>query len=174
MDGFTNALGIVLNYEGSEYTNDPSDKGGPTKYGITLATLNRFYNRSDLTSNDVQNLTIASVSPIYRKLYWDAMNLNLINDKYVAALLFEQGVNRGTVTVIKQVQQQLGLQDDGILGSATAYAINYQDHTKFCLEFLHGCISSYIRICVKNPGQLKYLAGWTNRIFNSINNALYS
>ena len=28
----------IIRREGSTYTNDPADPGGPTKYGITLAT----------------------------------------------------------------------------------------------------------------------------------------
>ena len=38
----TEIIDDVLEAEGSKYTNDPADPGGPTRWGITLKTLRRW------------------------------------------------------------------------------------------------------------------------------------
>ena len=53
---------LTLNLEGNdEYTDDPSDPGGPTKYGIC-----KRYN----PDVDVKNLTLGKAKEIYLKKYW--------------------------------------------------------------------------------------------------------
>ena len=42
---YDEALRRVLEHEGG-YTNHPSDPGGPTSYGITIADYRRYVNRS--------------------------------------------------------------------------------------------------------------------------------
>ena len=59
----------VIKREGSKYTNDPTDRGGPTKYGITLRTL-QAWRRSQgqtrkLQPHDVKILTREEAVAIY-------------------------------------------------------------------------------------------------------------
>jgi lysozyme family protein len=58
----------ILAVEGSEYTNHPSDRGGPTKFGITLAALSRWRD-SPCTAEDVQALTEDEARRIYEHRY---------------------------------------------------------------------------------------------------------
>ncbi len=46
----------VMERESPLYTNNPNDAGGPTKYGITQASLSRYLKRP-ATEFDVQNIT---------------------------------------------------------------------------------------------------------------------
>jgi lysozyme family protein len=58
---FEKSIAFVLKWEGG-YVNDPSDRGGETRYGISK----RVY--PDL---DIKNLTKEQAVEIYRKDYWE-------------------------------------------------------------------------------------------------------
>lgn len=59
--------------EGTVYTNDAADSGGPTRFGITLKDYKLHIN-SDGTAQDVANLTMAQAKTIYKGKYWDALD----------------------------------------------------------------------------------------------------
>jgi lysozyme family protein len=59
-----NVIDDIIRREGDTYTDDPADRGGPTKYGITLALLRRL--RPDATAADVQRLTEQEARDVYR------------------------------------------------------------------------------------------------------------
>ena len=62
-------IDTILRREGwPRYTNRPSDRGGPTKGGITLATLASWRKRP-VTATDVAALDEAEVRAIYRARY---------------------------------------------------------------------------------------------------------
>lgn len=58
--------------EGTKYTNDAADSGGPTRFGITLKDY-RLYINSNGTANDVANMTMGQAKDIYKGKYWDAI-----------------------------------------------------------------------------------------------------
>jgi lysozyme family protein len=61
-------LNDVLQKEGGD-VNNSADRGGPTKYGITQATLSKFLERA-VTSEDVKNLDIGTARDIYELRYY--------------------------------------------------------------------------------------------------------
>ena len=67
---YDEALRRLLAHEGG-YTNHPSDPGGPTNFGITIADY-RKYVKPDATAADVRAMKIDEAKTIYRKRYWDA------------------------------------------------------------------------------------------------------
>ena len=159
---FEAALKHVLASEGG-YSDDPSDAGGPTKYGITQATLSAFLGRQ-ASVDEVKELTAEKVAPIYRQKYWDKMQLGRITSAKAAALLFDQGVNRGALTVVKDAQAVVGAAQDGDLGPVTAGLINSMKPENFVREFLQVSQLKYVGIVQANPTQVKFLKGWTNRL----------
>jgi lysozyme family protein len=58
----------ILDREGDAYTNDPKDSGGPTKYGVTQATLSR-YRALQVTPEQVERLTRPEAFNVYNWLY---------------------------------------------------------------------------------------------------------
>ena len=47
----------IMKAEGwDKYTNDPADRGGPTKWGITLKAWSEYHGL-DLTAEDIQAIT---------------------------------------------------------------------------------------------------------------------
>ncbi len=63
MPGFEGAISIVLSAEGG-YVNNPADRGGETKFGITRALAG--------PDADIKNLTREQAIEIYRVKVWEA------------------------------------------------------------------------------------------------------
>lgn len=58
MDRFSQLIQIAMKWEGSEYTDDPLDKGGATRWGITHARLSESRGYK-VSKDDVRKLTKA-------------------------------------------------------------------------------------------------------------------
>ena len=126
----------ILRVEGSAYTNDPDDSGGPTKFGVTQATLSE-YRGASVTAEDVQELTEKEARAIYLQRYFDDPRLGLIGavSERIAAEVMDTGVNMGMARAIGFLQRALNLLNDrarlfadivvdGVCGPATAGALD--------------------------------------------------
>lgn len=94
------------------YWDDPV--GGPTNWGISK----RSY--PDL---DIKSLTIEDACRIYERDFINPLRL----DRFpigVAFQLFDFAVNSGPKTAVKQLQQAIGVDDDGVVGQATLEKLN--------------------------------------------------
>lgn len=103
------ALARVLAHEGG-YGNHPSDPGGPTNFGITVADYRRYV-KPDATAADVKAMMRDAATTIYRARYWDA----LICDDLPAGVdyaVFDYGVNSGVARAAKVLRRKLALADD--------------------------------------------------------------
>lgn len=165
MGNFEKAVQVVLQHEGSKYTNRSNDAGGPTKFGITLATLAEYLGR-ECTPLDVEALTVELATSIYKKLYWDKMNLDSVYDPSVALCLFDQGVLQGQETVIFKIQGLVGVHVDGNLGPMTAQAINKEPGQKLAFRFIRADLQKYTQIAIQKQNQFEFLAGWDDRLFS--------
>lgn len=161
----------VLRREGSAYTNDPTDHGGPTKYGITLRDLRAW--RADLavTANDVEALTEAEARDIYRERYVRQPGFDTIPDEWLRAFLVDAGVLQGPRNAIKFLQRALGVESDGVLGPVTLGALAQapqQPLRKAVLreriQHLVACAIVDVPPDVVSTTNLKYLRGWLNRV----------
>lgn len=124
----------ILRVEGPQYTNHPSDAGGPTKYGITQATLSRFLGRP-ASIQDVQGITEGLARTIYFKLYVDDPDFDLIPTAKLALELIDSGVNVGTGRASTWLQRALNMLNnrgrdyadlvvDGDIGPRTIQALD--------------------------------------------------
>jgi len=92
------------------YTNDPADPGGPTKFGITLATLKGFGSLGDLNHDgkvdaaDVQVMSEADARLFYKTRFW---RWEALADDILAAKCFDIGVNLGVGTAVGYLQTAL-------------------------------------------------------------------
>ena len=161
--------------------NDPTDRGGATKYGITEAVA-----RANGYKAQMKDLPVDVAKAIYKKQYWTALRfdqVNTINSK-VAEELLDTGVNCGVVFAKPLLQRALNLLNnqgkegwsdlavDGIYGPATLSAL--KTYLAKCgkdgetallrvLNILQG--NRYIEIAERNPSQEKYFYGWVlNRV----------
>lgn len=152
----------VIQREGG-FVNDPDDAGGATKYGITIKTLSDWM-CEPATVDDVKNLTEQVAEAIYQELYIDKPKINLIQNDGLRACIFDTGVNLGTGTAIKLLQQAVGTKPDGILGAVTLGVLKAFNPKELIDRYLNARQAYYNNIVARNPSQEKFAAGWKNRI----------
>ncbi len=84
MADFDRAFRLLIGEEGG-YVNEPADPGGETKYGISKRAYPQL---------DIRALTLDQAKAIYRRDYWDPLQLD--QRKWGPALvLFDCAVNQG-------------------------------------------------------------------------------
>jgi lysozyme family protein len=79
----------ILEVEGG-YVNDPHDPGGETKFGICKRSYPEL---------DIKNLTIEKAMDIYKRNYWDPLQLEDLPFS-VAFVIFDTAINTGKETAI--------------------------------------------------------------------------
>lgn len=106
---FDAALTRLLAHEGG-YTNHPSDPGGPTNFGITIADC-RKYVKPDATAADVRAMKLDEAKVIYRAKYWAAQRCDDLPGG-VDYAVFDYGVNSGIGRSGKVLRRVLKLADN--------------------------------------------------------------
>ena len=156
----------ILANEGSEYTDDPGDRGGPTKFGITLATLSEVRGQSQsqsCTADDVKALTESEARAIYRARYIEQPGFGKITDDHLRAFLADWGVNSGPATAIKALQRCIGAEADGILGPLTIFRANNYSPSTVLAHLIDARADFYRAVVAHHPEDARFLAGWLNR-----------
>lgn len=174
----------VLKREGSAYTNNPNDSGGPTKYGITQRTLSSYRGRP-CSAMDVANLTEAEARQIYEAEYWtkpgfgDVAKVSLA----VAEELLDTGVNAGPSRAALMFQRALNglnkrgehypdIAEDGDIGPGTVSAFakliqrRGKDGEVVMLRYLNGLqVAMYDDLVRRRPKDEDFMFGWLlNRV----------
>lgn len=126
---FDIAIEPLLKNEGV-FANDKYDKGGKTRYGVTEMNM-----RLDGYWGKPEEFPLDWAIKIFKKKYWDKLSLSLFGDQGLANDIFDAGINMGTGTVGKFVQQAVNVLNrnqrswldlflDGLVGPKTAATIN--------------------------------------------------
>ncbi len=133
----------ILRREGSAYTNHPADLGGPTKYGITQATLSTV-RRRPCSAEDMQNLQEAEARQIYREQY--VAPFSTYSGEFLA-LLVDSAVQHG----VKRTQDWLeqAHKDE----TRSLYAALFAIRMKF-----------YGAIITSRPANAVFAKGWMIRL----------
>ncbi len=111
------------------YVNDPDDPGGPTKYGVTLGTMQRL--GRDLTrdgrinATDVRALTREQATDIYIQHYFHGPGIAALPEALQASV-FDMYVNAGSnaVRILQRLFNLMRIEVtvDGIIGPQTVAA----------------------------------------------------
>jgi lysozyme family protein len=172
MDAFDYAFIKTLGAEGG-YSDDESDRGGKTNFGITEAVFKDALNRMVISGvSDIKDLTVAQAKAIYKTDYWHKIRLGEIRNQEIAAEIFDTAVNMGRSASIKIVQESLNflgekLVVDGIIGPITIGTVNKwaQRDVRALFMCLNGFqFRRYADIIKNNPEQSKFARGWSKRI----------
>lgn len=166
MATFLPALRRVLDEEGG-FVDDPVDRGGATKYGITLRTLGEWWDHlgheRKPTRSDVQMLTETEATQIYRLFWWERYKFGQLADQSVAEKLFDLAVNMGPRTAIRLAQRALGIEADGHIGQQTISALNRAIPAMLLTELRRLAAEHYRAIVERDPSQSRFLRGWLSR-----------
>lgn len=151
MDMFKKGVDFTFRWEGI-YSNDKDDPGGPTKYGITLATLQdagKDLNQDGIVDiEDIKQLTLEDSKQIYKERYWDAMGCDQLVEKGdwpMALVAFDTAVNCG-------------------VSRTTRWLREVQDKGQTYISLLNFRVIHYLNLINKRPVMAKYKNGWMNRV----------
>jgi lysozyme family protein len=114
MNYFDRCFELLMHHEGG-YVNNPHDPGGETNYGITKRVAVDYGYLGEMKAMDT-----GTAKDIYRALYWNELYERL--PFVVAFSVFDAAVNSGTQRSVKWLQEAVGAQQDGILGTKTLAA----------------------------------------------------
>ena len=156
MADFNQAIQKTLIHEGG-YVNNPNDKGGPTKYGITQA---------DMPGVNMQTITQDQAAAYYRAHYWKDLYSQVTN-QLVAEKLFDMGILMGVGTAVRllqiTMQTTLNVVSDGVFGPATLMSVNQQGDDLLG-RYRTTLINHAINVVNNNPNDGGFIQGWINRI----------
>ncbi len=161
------ALAYLFEDEGTSYTDDPNDSGGPTKYGVTQKSYISFLGRW-VSPDEIEALTPVQAKIFYQQRYWRPLGCDRMLQACVAIAIFDCGVLYGVGTAAMLSQKALSLSGgqlkfDGILGDKSLALLNVVKPEEFLRNiraFLLQRIDSVIKLDSKNEA---YRKGWTNR-----------
>ena len=164
-------LKSILKLEGG-YVNDPSDSGGETNHGITVAVARKYG-----YTGPMADLPEAIALDIYEAMYWTPVRGDKLYamSPVIAQEVVDTAINMGTSRAGQFLQRSLNiltdsfLEEDGIIGSATLsalkkYLATRDQHTLAkALNCLQGAF--YMNLAEKRPKDRKFVYGWlTNRV----------
>lgn len=172
---FGSAVAELFNLEGG-YVNNPKDRGGPTKFGVTLAVA-----RAHGYTDRMEEMSVDQARAIAKAQYWDLLRLDEISrlSYPIAFELFDTGYNCGPGTAGRFLQRALNAlnrerQDypdvdvDGLVGPLTVHALRLYlvkrtgpDAELVLLRALNSLQSSYyIELAERDPSQEAFVFGW--------------
>lgn len=151
----------ILRREGG-FVDNAADRGGPTRYGITLATLQAWRGKP-VTRDDVVNLSEDEARQIYEQEYIVKPGFSRIPFERLRGLLVDCAVNHGTGWAAKALQRAAGVTADGAIGPATLQAVTGADPAVLYRKVLADRIRLYGKIISKDHSQAVFAGGWLNR-----------
>lgn len=159
---------FVIKWESDKYTNNVGDKGGPTKYGITLDTWKHVgYDKNGdkkIDANDVKLLDKNDFMLVLKKNFWDKWKADNIKNQSIAEIVVDWLWASGKWGIIYP-QRILGVKDDGIVGNKTIAALNNYPNQEKLFNLIKAARLQFVDNIVKrNPSQKKWINGWKNRI----------
>ncbi|MGH6899324.1 MAG: glycoside hydrolase family 108 protein [Geminicoccaceae bacterium] len=160
----------VIRREGG-FVDHPLDRGGPTNFGITQATLSRHLGRPASTA-DVRRLSRATARKIYRREYFEGPRIGQLPAR-VQPFVLDAAVNHGPGQAIRFVQRVCNgagfgpLVVDGACGPRTSLAA--AEAARAMGDWLLAALveerrNFYLALVERRPEQRVFLDGWLNRL----------
>ena len=179
-DNYETAQVFTARWEGG-LSNDRYDKGGITKYGVSIAFLKGVAAEKDgvaflehiavrlpIDSDTIISLTYPQAEAIFRWQFWDRLRCGEMPCR-MAVILYDMAVNHGRKWAVKLMQRGLNkfaspkLDVDGLLGPKTLAAIKEHDKSAVHDAIITARKDYYRAIVANNPTQKVFLKGWLNR-----------
>lgn len=173
-DPFLAAIAPTLGIEGG-YANHPSDRGGETMWGVTVARA-----RAAGYTGAMRSMPRATALEIYRLFYWSQPGFDRIHeiDPALGMLLLDLGINFGQGRAAGWLQRSLNalngrgrhwpdLTVDNAAGAMTRAALQALIRQRGAdgRHVITGMVRAmasvrYVEIAEANPSQEDFLFGW--------------
>lgn len=158
---FEKIINTILNNEG-DYVNDPLDRGGETKFGIS---------KRSYPDVDIKNLTLEHAKFIYKHDFWDNKQYKNIENLAIATKSFDLSINIGEKRLNKLLQRALratgfSVTEDGVIGEITLKAINQSPPKELLASLKSEAAGNYRNLVASDNTQLRFLQGWLTRAYS--------
>lgn len=147
-ENFNKAMDFIINAEGG-YNNDPHDKGGETKFGISQKAFPNL---------KIVEITEEQAKSIYKVNYWNPCKCDILPSLFDIAV-FDSAINQGPKKAIMLLQRALNIKDDGIIGDETLNACKHAGEAEL-RKFLLYRLWEYAHLDDFD----RYGKGWFNRL----------
>lgn len=181
---------VIIDAEG-EFSNDPDDPGGPTKWGVSLRYLKKFRKKhkalfvelfGDDEEPDIEDIKALSLTDAYRIFTTDFfIPTYILQDAPtmpgLQLMVVDTAYNMGTRQAIRILQSALlvltgdrSIKVDGLLGPITRNALatvaltGASDRAKLLETYSLTRKRYYDKIIERYPTLGKYRKGWLNRV----------
>lgn len=158
----------IVKREGDAYTDNPNDPGGPTKYGITMATL-EAHRQVPTTPSDVRLLTEDEAEAIYRFRYIEQPGFDHVGSVDVRSLVVDSAVQHGVLEAGILLQRAAGVTpEDGRVGPDTLAVVNKTDPVLLYAQLWARRLGYYAAIMQARPHLIDFAGGWLNRMIGLV------
>lgn len=158
---FLECLKFVLKWEGDEFTDDPDDPGGATRFGITQSRFDQ-HQQQRAERRGVIDISREEIETIYFVDHWRTARVNaLFAPRDI--VIFDTAVNCGPSAAVKWLQRAAGVVVDGIVGDRTVEAANTLDRRDLIFAVVQQR-RAHCRTIARRPPLGKFLRGWLNRV----------
>ena len=163
---------------GEDFTDDASDSGGATRWGVTEAEARAYGYKGEM-----KDLPMETALDIGGKRFWDRMGCDWFHEKSpaLAWIIYNNGYHAGHTTPLKWLQDFLNAANnlgtyyedqtvDGKFGPTTRRTLDAYVSQRGAngvtnlLNFMMGKqIVNYEDICARREKDEKWFFGWCNR-----------
>ena len=109
---FDQAFTKLLGHEGG-YSNNPTDPGGATMWGVTQKVARQHGYMGDMCDYPQEH-----AKKVYRQSYWDSCQADKLPD-VIRFDVFDGAVNSGVAQSVRWLQRSIGAEADGVVGPQT-------------------------------------------------------
>lgn len=163
----------LIGVEGG-FVDDPTDRGGATRYGVTEKVA-----RQNGYTGDMCVFPLSLAKSIYHINYWKIQGLDFVSkiDSRIAKEMFDTGVNMGVRTSVIFLQRAINsmrlevfeITEDGLFGDKTLVALNDVCHDQLGKDTVLKLLNiqqgkRYLEIVRKIPEQRRFIRGWIKRV----------
>lgn len=146
----------LMRLEGG-YSNHKDDPGGPSRFGVTIATLSDWRGEK-CNAEDVASLTEEEAASIMIAKYWQVMRGDQLPsglDCYAADFAY----NSGPARAARVLQELVGTETDGFIGPKTIEAVRKRKPLDLLLAYHDARMSFLLGLDTWDT----FGRGWTNR-----------
>lgn len=160
----------ILRREGG-YVDHPADRGGATKYGVTIETYSEWLGR-EASKAEVKAITKVTAAAIFKERYFEGPKIDRLPAD-IQPFMFDAAINHGGRRAIKFLQSVCKASGwpsgpiDGIAGPVTIRAAENASESmgEWLLAALVEERRMFYRLIVdRDPYQRVFFSGWMNRV----------
>lgn len=150
-----------------DFSNHPSDRGGPTRFGISAKAFAGYFG-FEPTAPQMATLTKSAAELIAAEYYYKAPGFDKLPYSPLAEQMFDIGFNMGPSRAWKLLQSVIGVKQDGLFGPVSWDAFDGHWFAPGGTVYVNnGLVDArldyYDAIIKRDPTQKVFEKGWRRR-----------